>query len=194
VGGRDKVIGDRFRRETANSPAVPETAGGDCFSWRAKERRSGREWTHSCRDGTRSHWLPRWRSVTPVGRLNNMVRLARQRRELPLPRLPTSFGVPRLTHGRLLAAACLYPIPNSYPIVMLPPRSRYAGIPRCRAAEISRSSRQRGRQRGASLTRAEFEERIARGTLLTLIPPAFAGKRERERVISLIGTLISQDT
>lgn len=49
---------------------------------------------------------PGTRSVTPVGRLNNMVRQPSQHRRLPLPTyLPTSC-VPRLTYRRLLPHGC----------------------------------------------------------------------------------------
>lgn len=42
AGSRDKVIGDRFRRETVNSSSVPETVGTAFRRGRKKElRREG---------------------------------------------------------------------------------------------------------------------------------------------------------
>lgn len=107
AGGRDKVIGDRFRRKKANSSTVPETVGTAFREGRKSVAGGSGRIPDSYRDETRPHWLPRWRSVTPVGRLNNMVR---RHRGLPLPAYLPTFGVPRLIRRRFLPHACIpYP-------------------------------------------------------------------------------------
>lgn len=143
AGGRDKVIGDRFRREKANSSSVPETVGTAFREGRKKEfaaRRSGRipaamrRGPIGSRDGGASHRLAAL--IIWYGSPGSTEDYHCLPAYLYLLRRSTSYP-------QEVAAARLYPIPSNHLIII--PTYRYACVTRYRMTEISPSTRSRSR-------------------------------------------------